>query len=82
MTKPSRESDPEVKREDELRRIYTGALLACVLFAVSVILDGPVSILSWTLLIAGFLCLSYVVFASRYLLIHSRSHDHKAEPHE
>jgi Ca2+/Na+ antiporter len=82
MTNPSRLSDPEVNREEELRRIYISALLACVLFVLSVILDGPVSVLSWILLVAGFLCLAYVVFASRYLLIHSRSHDHKVEPHE
>lgn len=82
MTNPSGQTDPDVNRVDELRRIYTSALLACVLIVLSVVLDGPVSVLSWLLLISGFLCLAYVVLATRKLLIHFRSLVHKTEPHE
>ena len=82
MTKPSGQSDPGVNRVDELGRIYITALLACVLIALSVLLDGPVSILSWLLLISGFLCLTYVVVATRTLLIYFRSLDQNTESHE
>ena len=82
MTNPSGKPVADANRVDELRRIYASALLACVMFVLSVVLDGPVSILSWLLLISGFLCLVYVVLATRRLLIYSRSLDHKAEPHE
>jgi hypothetical protein len=82
MTSSPDQSEPDFNRVDELRRIYTSAVLACVLFLISVLLDGPVSLFSWVLLISGFLCLTYVVFASRNLLIRSRTQDHKAEPHE
>lgn len=70
-----------VNRTDELRRIYASALLAGALFVISVVIDGPVSIFSWILLVSGFLCLAYVVLASRNLLIQFRSLDHKTEPH-
>ena len=82
MTNPSRQSDPDVHCFDELRRIYTSALLACVTIVLSVVLDGPVSMLSRLLLISGFLCLAYVVIATRKLLIYFRSPGHKTESHE
>lgn len=82
MTIPAGKSGPDVNRIEEVRRIYASALLACVLLVLSVLLDGPISILAWLLLISGFLCLTYVVLASRKLLIYFRSLDHKAELHE
>jgi hypothetical protein len=82
MTNPSGKSDPDINRVDELGRIYASALLACVMIVLSVLLDGPVSILSWLLLISGFLCLTYVVVAARKLLIYFRSLDQNAETHE
>lgn len=66
----------------ELRRIITSDVLAFLLLFLAVLLDGPVSILAWMLLAVAFLCLAYVVIASRRLLIHVRSHDYKVEPHE
>ena len=82
MTNPSRQSDPDVHCFDELRRIYTSALLACTMLALSVVFDGPVSILGWLLLISGFLCLAYTVIATRKLLTYFRSLGHKTDPRE
>ena len=76
----------EVKRSidvaTELRRIITSGVLAVLLLSIAVLLDGPVSILAWMLLAVAFLCLAYVVIASRQLLTDVRSQDNKAQPHE
>ena len=82
MTNPVGKPEPDVNRGDELRRIYINAFLACILFAISALLDGPVSILAWLLFISGFLCLVYVILAVRKLRIYFRSLEHKAETHE
>ncbi len=82
MTNPAAHPEPEANRGDELRRIYINAVLACVMFAISALLDGPVSILAWLLLISGFLCLVYVILAVRKLRIYFRSLEQKAETHE
>lgn len=63
----------------ELKRILASALLACLLVALSAALDGPVSILAWLLLAGGFLCLVYVVVASRHLLNYYRSQHDNAQ---
>jgi membrane protein YdbS with pleckstrin-like domain len=74
-----------VKRVDpatELTRIFVCAVLAFLLLVVSVTLDGPVSLLAWMVLAVAFLCLVYVLIASRYLLIHFRSQHNKVESHD
>lgn len=76
---PSSSAQNIVHESTEVRRILASALLACLLFVLSVFLDGPVSILAWVLLAAGFLCLTYIVVASRYLLNHLRSQNQKTE---
>ena len=49
------------------------SLLALLLFGLSVVLDGPVTVLAWILTAAGVLCLVYLVVASRSVLNQHRS---------
>ena len=79
---PTEELKHSIDVATELRRIITSGVLALLLLSLAVLLDGPVSILAWMLLAVAFSCLAYVVIASRQLLIHVRSQDYKAEPHE
>jgi Na+/alanine symporter len=79
---PTEEIKHSIDVATELRRLMTSGVLAFLLLSIAVLLDGPVSILAWMLLAVAFLCLAYVVVASRQLLIHFRSQDYKAEPHE
>jgi hypothetical protein len=72
--------DPDVVAE--LKRILTSAVLAMLLLTLAAVIDSPVSILAWMLLAVAFLCLSYVVLASRQLMRHVRSQEHKAESHD
>ena len=63
----SRESkDPDAI--GELRRMFVMAVFACVLLGLSAFFDGPVSLTGWLLFGAGFLCLVYILFASRMLI--------------
>jgi Ca2+/Na+ antiporter len=71
-----------VEERTELRRIFSSAVLACILLLVSVVLDGPVSVLAWMLFVGGILCLLYVIVACRYLLNRTRSQYRKAENEE
>ncbi|MDP2886957.1 MAG: hypothetical protein Q8P51_18280 [Ignavibacteria bacterium] len=80
--RPSREVEKRVDPATELTRIFVCAVLAFLLLVLSVTLDGPVSLLAWMLLAAAFLCLAYVVIASRYLLIRFRSQHNKVESHD
>jgi len=80
--RPSREVEKRVDPATELTRILVCGVLAFLLLALSVTLDGPVSLLAWLLLAAAFLCLAYVVIASRYLLDHVRSQHNKVESHD
>jgi hypothetical protein len=82
MMKPGEPSGDAPDVATELKRIITISLLSLVLLLVAIALDTPVSILAWMLLAAALLCLMYIVLASRQLLIHLRSLDCKAEPHD
>jgi Ca2+/Na+ antiporter len=82
MMKPSGKIEKGVDVAVELKRITTSGALALLLLMLAVLLDGPVSILVWMLLAVAFLCLVYVLIASRQLLIHFRSQEQKAEPHD
>jgi len=53
---------------EELKRILLISLMALLLFGLAVVLDGPVTVLAWILTAAGFLCLLYLVVASRSVL--------------
>ncbi len=74
---PSAKEPGTFQASAELRRVLASAILAFVLIGVSAILDGPVSLLSWMLLGAGFLSLFYVIVASLSLLKHFRSQNHR-----
>jgi len=67
---------------DELKRIFTMGVLALLLVALSLLLDGPVSLLAWLLILAALLCLVYILLASRNLMIHFRSLDHTTKSHD
>ena len=82
MMRPSGEVEKRVDPTTELTRILICGVMALLLLVLSVILDGPVSLLAWILLAAAFLCLAYVVIASRYLLAHFRSQHNKVESHD
>ena len=82
MMKPTEQIQHGVDVAVELKRITTSGALALLLLMLAVLLDGPVSILAWMLLAVASLCLAYVVIASRQLLIHFRSQEQKAEPHD
>ncbi|MCX6142402.1 MAG: hypothetical protein NTZ35_04210 [Ignavibacteriales bacterium] len=51
--------------------------MALLLFGLSVVLDGPVTVLAWILTAAGLLCLVYLVVASRSVLRKYRSPSRK-----
>ena len=82
MTAPNDHNGNRVKPADELKRITTMGFFALFLLALSVLLDGPVSILAWMLMAVAFLCLIYIIIASRTLMIHFRSHDNTTESHD
>lgn len=82
MMKHSERIADSVDAAAELKRVIASGALAFLLLMLAVILDGPVSILAWMLLTVAFLCLAYVVLASRQLLIHFRSQDQKTEAHD
>jgi Ca2+/Na+ antiporter len=82
MTKPTEQVKQVVNVAAELKRIISSGALAFLLLMLAVLLDGPVSILAWMLLAVAFLCLAYVVLASRQLLVHFRSQENKVDPHE
>ena len=63
----------------ELERIFVIGIFAFVLFGLSVLLDGPITVLAWLLTAAGFLCLAYLIVASRHLLKHRNSQSPKAD---
>ena len=63
----------------ELKRISTISLLAFLLFGLSVVLDGPVTVLAWILTAAGLLCLAYLVVASHSVLNQNQSKSRKAD---
>jgi Ca2+/Na+ antiporter len=63
----------------ELKRIVSISLLAFLLFGLSVVLDGPITLLAWILTAAGLLCLLYIVVASLHVLNQYRSNSRKAE---
>ncbi len=79
MMKPVEQTKKGIDPAAELKRIITSGALAFLLLMLAVLLDSPVSILAWMLLLPAFLCLAYVVLASRQLLIYFRSHNRKAE---
>lgn len=72
----SRSPEPEEGSiREELERVFSSILLVCVLFALAVLLEPPISILTWLLLCPGFLSLFYVVLAVRKLLRKYQSTD-------
>jgi len=80
--RPSGGVEKPVDPATELTRILVCGVLAFLLLVLSATLDSPVSLLAWMLLAAAFLCLAYVVIASRYLLAHFRSQHNKVESHD
>jgi len=82
MMTPAEQINQGIDVAVELKRIIASGILALILLLLAVFLDGPVSILAWMLLAVAVLCLLYVVIASRQLLIHFRSQEQKAEPHD
>ena len=70
---PPRQDQGTHAEGEELRRISVISLLALLLFGLSVVLDGPVTVLAWILTAAGVLCLVYLVVASRSVLNQHRS---------
>lgn len=72
----SRSPEPEEGGIREgLQRVFASILLVCVLFTLAVLLEPPISILTWLLLCPGFLSLFYVVLAVRRLLRKYQSTD-------
>jgi phosphatidylglycerophosphate synthase len=82
MMKPTEQIRQGVEVAAELKRIVTSGALAFLLLMLAVLLDAPVSFLAWMLLAVAFLCLAYVVMATRQLLNHFRSQERKAESHD
>jgi hypothetical protein len=64
---------------EELKRISVISIMALLLFGLSVVLDGPVTVLAWILTAAGLLCLVYIVVASRPILKKPQSPARKAD---
>jgi len=79
MMEPHQEDQGTHPEATELKRIYTISLLAFLLFGLSVVLEGPVTVLAWILTAAGLLCLVYLVVASRFVLNQHRSKSRKAD---
>ena len=79
MMEPPQEDQRTHSEAVELKRISTISLLAFLLFGLSVVLEGPVTVLAWILTAAGLLCLVYLVVASRYVLNQNRSKSQKAD---
>jgi hypothetical protein len=72
--------DQEMKSAvEELKRIFLVSLMALVLFGLSIVLDGPVTVLAWILTAAGLLCLVYLVVASRSILRMYQSSSRKVD---
>jgi Na+/proline symporter len=78
MVLPQPDQETRLKTE-ELKRISTISVLAFLLFALSLIVDGPVTILAWILSAAGLVCLVYLVVVSRSILNQVRSKSRKAD---
>jgi cytochrome c-type biogenesis protein CcmH/NrfF len=77
----SRSPEPEGGSvREELQRVFASVLLVCVLFTLAVLLEPPISILTWLLLSPGFLSLFYVVLAVRRLLRKYQSTDQTKKP--
>jgi hypothetical protein len=64
---------------EEFRRIYIIGVLAVALFGLSMLVEGPVTLLSMVLMSAGLLCLVFIVVASRIHLNQKRSSTRKAD---
>ena len=64
----TRATDRRLEEEDEFRRIFKIGVLSVLLFGLAFALDRPVTTLGWILNGAGFLCLFYIVIASRLAL--------------
>lgn len=64
---------------EELRRISVIGVLALLLFGLSAVLDGPVTVLAWILTAAGLLCVVYLIVASRSLLQKHQSTSRNAD---
>jgi Ca2+/Na+ antiporter len=79
MMEPPQQDQGTHPEAVELKRISTISLLAFLLFGLSVVLDGPVTVLAWILTAAGLVCLVYLVVASRYVLNQNRSKSRKAD---
>jgi hypothetical protein len=74
------QQDQETSLEaQELKRISIISQLAILLFGLSIVLDGPVTVLSWILSAAGMVCLMYIVVASHSALNKNRSKSRKAD---
>lgn len=76
---PSQQNTGANPKVEELKRISLISLMALLLFGLSAILDGPVTVLAWILTIAGLLCLVYLVIASRSVVNQQRPSSRKAD---
>jgi hypothetical protein len=77
--KPLQQDQETSPEAEELKRISTISQLAILLFGLSIVLDGPVTVLSWILSAAGMMCLMYIVVASRSVLFKNVSKTRKAD---
>ena len=57
-----------MESEQELRRLFSIAVLALALFAAFVVVEPPVTVFAYLLLGAGFLSLIYLVIGAWILL--------------
>lgn len=80
MSSLSPDSRHEIKKE--LERIRSSAIVAFLLFLSALLVDGPVTIIGWMLIISGSLCVLYVGIASTIVLRHTLSQNANPEkPH-
>jgi Ca2+/Na+ antiporter len=79
MKEPLQQDQEIQSAVEELKRIFLISLMALLLFGLSVVLDGPVTVLAWMLTAAGLLCLVYLVVASRALLRKYQSPSRKVD---
>jgi Ca2+/Na+ antiporter len=79
MMEPLHQDQEIQPAAEELRRILLISLMALLLFGLSVVLDGPVTVLAWILTAAGMVCLVYLVVASSSILKKYQSPSRKVD---
>ncbi|MBI3787093.1 MAG: hypothetical protein HY276_02450 [Ignavibacteriales bacterium] len=53
--------------QSELKKIYSAAVLACVLVVLFLFIEPPITILAWVLVVTASLLVLYLAIASRSL---------------